>query len=191
MSLYTVLLFAHIVAAVTWIGGASFVQLFGIRASRTGEARRIEFLNDVAWIGQRVLTPAVLLTLAAGIGLVLEGGWGFAQDWVIIALALFGVALAAGFGYFGPEMERLQKLVGGAGGITAQIERRAHRLTLIGRIELGLLYLILFDMTVKPQFADTAAIVAGLGGMALWTALMIRLTRAPQARGRALAVAAE
>jgi uncharacterized membrane protein len=134
MTLYSALLFLHIVAAIAWIGGASFIQLFGIRAARASDARRLEFLDDVAWLGQRVLTPAVLIVLAAGIGLVVEGGWGFAQDWIIVALVLYGIALGAAFGYFGPEMERLQKLSGAAGGITDEIEQRAHRLVLVGRI---------------------------------------------------------
>jgi hypothetical protein len=47
-------------------------------------------------------------------------------------------------------------------------------------------------MTVKPQFSDTAAIVAGLGGMAVWSLLTTRLTRGPQPRARVeLAAAAE
>jgi len=54
-------------------------------------------------------------------------------------------------------------------------EPQSHidRLALAGRIELGLLCLIVFVMFFKPSFSDLGIVGWGIGGFAVWTAFFV------------------
>jgi uncharacterized membrane protein len=174
VSRYDVLLFFHIVMAVTWVGGGLMIQFFGMRATAAGGERAAAFLVDVEWIGNRFLTPSSLLAFASGVFLVVDGPWSFADDWITLGLALFGITFLAGAGFFGPESKRLGNLIADHGFDSPQAQRRISRLILLSRLDLVLLFLILYDMAVKPSFGDPATIVVGLvaaavaAGLVLW-----------------------
>jgi uncharacterized membrane protein len=73
VSWYEFLLFAHISMAVIWIGGGLMMQMFGLRATMSGDRERLRHLGeDIEWIGQRLFIPASLLAFLTGILLVVE-----------------------------------------------------------------------------------------------------------------------
>jgi hypothetical protein len=160
MTLYEGMLYVHVAAAMIWIGGATMLQFVALRARTRGPRGMEEFGSDMAWIGKHVMMPASLVVLACGIGLVADS-WSFGADWVLVALVLYAVAFVAGVGYFEPEGARLGRAI--AEGRVAEAQRRAARLTVVTRIELSLLYLIVFDMFFKPTFSDHALIAWGSG----------------------------
>lgn len=147
------LLFVHIAGATVWLGGAAMIQFFALRALRAGDAARTAaFARDVEWIGFRVFTPASALVLLAGILMVLDSDfYGFGDDWVLIALVLFVVTFATGFFFFGPESGRIGKLIEAEGPESAQVQSRIRRILALSRADLVLLYLIAYDMVVKPS----------------------------------------
>ena len=55
----------------------------------------------------------------------------------------------------------------------AEAEAAITRLTLASRIELGLLYLIVFDMFFKPELSNFGIAGWGIGGFAVWTAFFV------------------
>lgn len=173
MSWYELLLFVHIAGAIVWIGGGTVLQFFGILATRAGGDRAVVFAQDVEWIGMRVLTPSSLLTFVSGVLLVVDGPWSFSEDWVVLGLVLFGATFFAGFGFFGPESGRIARLAVEHGFESSQVQARLSRLIMLTRLDLVLLFLIVFDMAVKPQFVD-AALVWGIGGAVVAAAIVIR-----------------
>jgi uncharacterized membrane protein len=46
VSWYEFLLFAHIAMAVVWIGGALMMQMFGLRATMSGDRERLRPLGE-------------------------------------------------------------------------------------------------------------------------------------------------
>jgi uncharacterized membrane protein len=139
------------------------MQFFALRALRSGvPARLASVAADVEWIANRVLLPAGLGVLVLGVLLVWDGGWSFTDDWILIALALFAVTFVAGALFFGPESGRISKLVESEGVESPVTQARIRRILALSRADAVLLYLIAYDMVVKPSFDDVDAIVLGL-----------------------------
>jgi uncharacterized membrane protein len=170
MTWYEFLLFVHVSVAIIWIGGALMMQFFGVRASRAGDPARMAALGqDIEWIANRVFIPASLIAFVSGILLVVEVdfyGWG--DDWIVIGLILYATTFLAGLLFLGPESGRVGKLQAQG---SPEAGPRTLRLIMMGRLDLVLLFLIVYDMTVKPSF-DDQALLAGLLAAALAAGLV-------------------
>ena len=166
MSWFEFLLFTHIVMAVIWVGGGVMMQFFGIRASMSNDpARLAAFGHDVEWIAKRVFIPGSLLAFASGMLLVVESDfYGFGDDWIVIGLVLYAATFLAGLLFLGPESARV-------GGLqkerSPQAGPRTLRLVMATRLDLVLLFLLLYDMAVKPDLGDASSILWGLAGAAV------------------------
>jgi hypothetical protein len=87
--LYKLLLTAHIVASVGWLGIAAAKLALGLTAARSVDPT----LSQALWISisviDRVFPPAAILTLITGIVLGLVTKWGIVQyTWVLVKLVL-------------------------------------------------------------------------------------------------------
>jgi hypothetical protein len=187
MTIYQGLLFAHVVAALVWVGGGTMLHVVAFRARTRGPEGLLAFSDDMEWIGKNVLTPAALLVLGCGLGMVFDA-WSFGEDWVIAALAMYAIAFGTAMTYFGAESARAKEEM--LAGHHLEAQARIARLTLAGRIELGLLYLIVFDMFFKPSFSDFGVVGWGIGGFVVWTAFFVAraVLPRPQAPGESIAV---
>jgi uncharacterized membrane protein len=150
MNSYELLLFAHIFGAVTWVGGALSSQVLAapVRATNDPPAP-VSFAHDVEWIGLRVFLPASIVLLLSGIGLVLEGDWGFSTMWVLLGLAAYALSVVTGALFLAPESGRITALLDARGAEDQEVQNRIHRVFLTSRIELMVLILIVFDMVVN------------------------------------------
>jgi uncharacterized membrane protein len=102
----------HVIGAITWVGGDIAIQFLGVRAVATKDAARpSEFAGDIEWLGIRLFTPASLVVLLAGIGMVLDEGIGFTPTWILAGLVGFGFSLVLGAGFLGPESGRIKTLI--------------------------------------------------------------------------------
>jgi uncharacterized membrane protein len=184
MTWYQLFLYLHVAGAIVWVGGATTMQLFGLRARTRGPEALAAFGSDVAWIGKRVLQPALLTVLGAGIAMVLESPWSFSDDWITIALVLFATAYATVKFLIAPASAGLAQAL--AAGDRDAATRFGTRLAVSSRVELAVLFLIVFDMALKPSFADHGIVAYGLGGFAA-AALAILWRGRPERVGRAIA----
>ena len=176
---YQLLKFLHISTAVVWIGGGAMVQFFGLRALVDRSGRRLaEFATDVEWIASRVLTAAAGATFLLGVGLVWNASfWTFGDDWIVIGLILFAITFVAGVAFFGPESGRVAKLIAAQGGSSPEVQARITRLIVLSRIDLVVLFLIIFDMSVKPSFDDGWVIFGVLVAATILAALLVSVGR--------------
>ena len=175
MTWYEFLLFLHIAGAVVWVGGSAMIQFFALRTIGSGSGQRlVDFARDTEWMGLRVLMPFSALAFFAGLGLVWNAAfWEIGDDWILIGLGLFGLTFLAGMLFFGPEGGRVGKLVAAEGPSSPVVQARIRRLIVLSRIDLVLLFLIVFDMVVKPSFSDGWTIVAGLAGAGALAAALV------------------
>jgi uncharacterized membrane protein len=151
MSSYELLLFVHVLAAVVWVGGALSLQVLAIRAERSADGGRVaNFATESEWVGSRVFLPSSIVLLLAGIGLTLEGDWGFTTPWVLLGLIAYGLSALTGSLFLGPESGRIGKMIADVGPQDPDVIARIKRIFLVSRIELVVLLFIVFDMTVKP-----------------------------------------
>jgi hypothetical protein len=152
ITLYEWLLFAHIAAVVAWVGANTVLQVLALRAERASPERAVQFIDDVAWLGPRYFIPISLSVVALGFGLVGEsdGAYDLGQFWVAAGIAMFVVSFLLGAGFLGPESGRIAEMAGQRGPADEEVQRRISRVTWIARFELLLLFLVVFDMVVKP-----------------------------------------
>jgi uncharacterized membrane protein len=194
LSWFEFLLFAHVAMAVIWVGGALMMQFFGIRTIASGDPDRLAVLGkDIEWIAARVFVPASLLAFLSGIGLVIESDfYGFGDDWIVIGLILYAVTFFSGALFLGPESGRLGKLIDQG---SPEVGPRIMRLIVLSRLDLVVLFLLVYDMTVKPEFVDSALVVgvlvAVLAGALVYWRYRIALGEPPPCPGPAAGTPAE
>jgi uncharacterized membrane protein len=172
---YEFLLFVHIATAAIWVGGGTMLQFVALRTMRASDpVRMADFARDVEWIGNRVLVPASGLAVISGIWMVIDSDfWGFGDDWIVIGLVLFAVTFLAGALFFGPEAGRLGKLIDAEGPTSQVVQMRLQRLLALTRADLMVLFLIIFDMSTKPEWGDLSLWIA-LAGFAILAGVLVR-----------------
>ncbi len=175
MTWYDFLKFMHISTAVIWVGGAAMFQFFALRAMAAGTGERlVAVVHDIEWISVRVLIPASLAAFLLGLGLVKNAAfWSLGDDWIVIGLVLFAITFLAGVLFFSPESKRVSKLIDAEGHDSAAVAARIKRLIVLTRIDLVILFLLIFDMSVKPSFSDGWTIVGALVAGAALAALLV------------------
>jgi uncharacterized membrane protein len=175
MTWYEFLLFFHIAMAVIWVGGGAMLQFIGVRVIRDPDPNRLVQLGrDVEWVATRVLVPASLLAFVSGVLLVIDSDFiGFGDDWIVIGLVLFAGTFLAGALFFGPESGRVGKLAEAEGPTSPVVQARLQRLLALTRADLMLLFLIVFDMSVKPEWGEAWLWIAVLFFAAL-AGLLVR-----------------
>jgi hypothetical protein len=89
----------------------------------------------------------------------------------VVALVLYATTFLAGLLFLGPESGRVGKLTAEG---SPEAGPRTQRLIFLSRLDLSLLFLLIYDMTVKPGFDDAGSILWGLAG-----ALVVGRARLP------------
>jgi uncharacterized membrane protein len=147
---YELWLFIHLLAAMVWIGGAVAIRVFGILTKRAADpAKSAFFAQSVSLMVTRVLAPAALVVLVAGIALVDNGGWDWSAPFVVWGLILWVAVSLVAFGYLG-------RAVGQAGarlaaeGPSPALALRMRNLVWLSRALLLTLVVIAFLMVGKP-----------------------------------------
>jgi hypothetical protein len=171
MSRYEFLLFLHLSAAIVWIGANVLLQILGTMTERAhDDVTFAKLFSYTAELGPKLFVPAGLLTVLFGIGMVADGPWTFDMLWLVLALIGFAAAFGVGVAVFKPESERIAAMIERDGGMTAESTAAARRFVTLTRLDLVVLFVIVFDMAVKPTADDVGALaimavalVAGVG----------------------------
>lgn len=150
MTLYELLLFVHILAAATWVGGVVILKVQSDRALRSDPDRAAELAEETQKVGQSVLMPASIVLLVAGLWMVFEGDWGFEPLWIKLGLGIYVVSAVAGAVFLGPLYKQAGELRAERGANDPEITARLERLSKLGWIDVGLLVAAVFVMSVKP-----------------------------------------
>ena len=143
-------LFVHVLAAITWIGGAGAIQVFGILTKRAADpAKTAFFIRNVSWMVMRVFLPASVLVFVSGVGLVENGFWDWDETFVTAGIILWAAVSLIAFGYLGRAMARAGSRLE-TEGPSPQLMLTIRNLVWTSRLLLGTLVVIVFLMTVKP-----------------------------------------
>jgi uncharacterized membrane protein len=150
-SLYELLLFVHVLAASAWVGGALLVLVLTEVARRSDDRDYvIRLLHYDDRLGPIFYIPAVVILLAAGIGLVLEGPWAFGDGWVLAGIVLLAAAFLVGIAFFLPAGKRLNAAVSAHGATSDEAAAQAGRIRTVAWADFALLVAAVFVMTAKP-----------------------------------------
>jgi uncharacterized membrane protein len=147
---YEFWLFLHILGAITWIGGAGAIQVFGILTKRAADPAKTSFFAaNVSFAVLYVFLPAALLVIVSGIGLTDTGNWDWGEPFIVTGLVLWAIVALVAFGFLG-------RAIGAAGarlaaeGPSPALGLRLRNLVWLSRALLAILVVIVFVMVVKP-----------------------------------------
>ncbi len=170
MTWYEFLLFAHIGAAMIWLGGGLMLQMYGMVVRRGGDPEELaRFAGRAGVLAERMFVPASLVVIVAGILMMIDGDWDWGQLWVIFALATFAASFVTGFFFLGPMAKRIAEV----GPTTPEGQALIVRLFSILRVDLAFMYAIAFAMVVKPTADDGWVIAAAVVVLVVLTALFL------------------
>ena len=148
--MYELLLFLHVLTAVVWVGGGIALNLIGTRLIAAGTAAEIAgFARQLEWIGTRVFMPSSLVLLLAGIFMTIDA-WSFEELWIAIGIAGFLYSFINGAFFIGPLSGRTGKLLAERGIDDPEVSGNIKKLFFFGRIELFVLVIVVWAMTMKP-----------------------------------------
>jgi uncharacterized membrane protein len=149
-TLYDWLLFAHILAAMVWVGGAVLLMALSILTLRGRDSQAVaRFVRTLPVLGPAVLAPATVGVVGFGVWLVLDSEtWEFGQTWIVIALALFAVAFLTGAAFQSRSALSAERAV--ERGDDAEALRQLGRWVRGYALILTLLVVIAWDMVFKP-----------------------------------------
>jgi uncharacterized membrane protein len=143
-------LFVHVLAAITWIGGAGAIQVFGILTKRAADpAKTAFFIRNASWTVMRVFLPASVLVFVSGVGLVESGFWDWDETFVVAGIVLWAAVSLIAFGFLGRAMSRAGSRLESEGP-SPQLMLTIRNLVWTSRLLLGTLVVVVFLMTVKP-----------------------------------------
>ena len=180
MSYYEILLFLHIAGATIWVGSAFLIQALLYRARKTDDIVLIERVSsNTEWLTQRIFIPTALAVLVLGILLTIEGPWSFDQLWIVIALAAFAGTFLFGVGVIDPAAKRLHAATAAHGPDHPETRRHSDRVDAYMKLDLALLFVVVFDMALKPTADDVATLVIGGAALLLAIANAVRVARRP------------
>lgn len=150
-TLYDWLMFLHVLAAMTWVGGLVILVALSGQVLRSGDRDAIaRFSGSLRRVGPLVLAPSTVAVVSLGIGLVLDSNheWHFGQGWIVLALSLFAAAFLFGAIFQSRAAIQVQRAIDA--GNDADAARLLRRWAWGTRLILLLLVVITWDMVVKP-----------------------------------------
>ena len=152
LGVYHTLKFLHVLAAVVWVGGGIFVQIYATKLRRADDPNKLaEFARDVEFFGTRVFAPASGTVLLMGILMVLYSPFiAFSETWILIGLAGFLATFITGMFFLGPAAGRLSKAFQTQGIDAPEVQANMKRIFAISRIDQIVLALVILDMVFKP-----------------------------------------
>jgi uncharacterized membrane protein len=159
ITFYNVVLFIHISAAVIAFGGTFTYGLVQALVTRPDQRRHVPFWHHVQReIGAKLITPAAVIILAAGIYLSAAGNFSFGDAFVTIGILIIVVLLGLGHAFFLPTESRAaevaERAIAAAGDgeivLGAEYEALAKRLAAVGIASNVLVLVAIFVMVIKP-----------------------------------------
>jgi uncharacterized membrane protein len=144
-----VLLILHILAAGTWFG-ANMVQLMvNPRIGNAGSTVAAHWLRTTVRLGTRLYSPAAVLILLSGIGLVLvsDGAYEFSDLFVSVGFLVVIVGAALGMAVFAPVGRRAADAY--EAGQTQVVQASERRLAMFGMLDTALLIFVITLMVLR------------------------------------------
>ena len=150
MSLVEGLVLVHVAGAIVWAGGAVMLTLQAGRAAKDTTAMTA-FAGWAEWVGTRVMMPAMLAIIVAGVWLVIDSDvYEFSSGFVSIGLTVFVVSFILGGAFYGPQTKKLNETIAADGPSSAAVGDVVRRILIVSRLELVAIAVVIWAMVTKP-----------------------------------------
>jgi uncharacterized membrane protein len=189
MSRYELYLLVHILGAIVWVGAHANLQFLALRAERSGDDAGLKQVLDDGDALAKIIIPASLAVVIAGVLMVLDGPWSFSMLWIDLGLAGFAATFVTGMFLLEPAGKRLSAVVEAEGGFTPPAAAQAKRLLAIARVDALVIVLVVAVMVAKPTGEDVAFLLVLAAILLAGAVAAVRRTRAIDAGEAAPATA--
>ncbi len=149
MTLYELLKFLHVLFAIVAVGFNLSYGVWLARAPRDPD-HAPHILSGVKTLDDRFATPAYVLLLLTGLGMVFEADLGFGTFWIWAGLALYGAVVVGGLIIYTPTLRRQVALADAGQAGTEEYRQLAVRGGVGGGIVNLIVVTIVFLMVTKP-----------------------------------------
>jgi uncharacterized membrane protein len=146
VTFYDVVKWLHIMAVVVAFGGAFTYPIWFTMLRRAEPAERAFFHRVQAFLGQRVISPGLLVIILAGAYMASDRDL-WSKMWVTIPLLIAIVIGGLGGMFFGPKEKRLAELAAEGGG--PEYERVAVQVRNVTYVSLALVAIAAYMMVTK------------------------------------------
>ena len=178
MSYYEIVLFLHISFAAIWIGAALLLQALTFRSRTSADPQVMAALGPHSqWLAQRIFIPSSAAVLVLGILLTIEGPWAFDQLWILLGLAGFAATFALGLGVIEPTTKKMTAAADAHGPGSPEAAREERRLYALSFLDLTLLFVMVWDMTLKPTADDVGTLLVAALALAVAVVNVVRTYR--------------
>jgi uncharacterized membrane protein len=148
---YFVFKMLHVGAAVVWVGGGLFIAICAVLAELANDDDQLLQIGHWAeTVAGRLFPVMSFVVLGFGIGMTENLGIPYNQFWLIFGLVAWALSAATGILFLGPESKRLNKAAAEHGPKSPEVQTRLRRILLVARVDVALMFLIVFDMVAKP-----------------------------------------
>ncbi len=146
---YDVVLFVHVLAVVVAFGVVFAYPILDAVARRSSGAELVALHRFQVALTQRLVQPAMVVVLAAGLYLALDR-WSLGDGWISATFAILIVLFGLVGAVLAPTERRLLALVQGDGPAGPDYEREARKYQIAGGLALLLVVVAVFVMVTKP-----------------------------------------
>jgi hypothetical protein len=195
-TLYTVVLFAHIVGVLGLFIGMGLQWMVVFRMRRAASVTQVGAWLALLAVNARLNIVSTVLILGAGVYLVLTA-WSWSTPWIDVSLGAIAIMMALGIGVVMRRLRAVGQAAARATGLTPQLSRRIHDPLLWTGTQMGGVTAlgVVFLMTTKPDLMGslvTLAVALTLGAAVGWlTARPREQGAAPDGSGRTATLAGE
>lgn len=151
--MYMTLQVIHVLAAAIWFGAAVALNIMLGRLSAAGDnPGKAVVAGQATWFSKGVFDPAAIITLLAGIGMVLasDGVISFGDLWITIGFVGIILTLGIGHGMITPTVKKLRAVMESEGPGSPNAEPLEKRVGLLSMIDILILVVVIWAMVTQP-----------------------------------------
>jgi uncharacterized membrane protein len=149
MSLVLLLKLVHVLAAIVAVG-ANLTYAFWLRRAGTADRERLTWtIGSIRRLDNLIATPAYVVVLLTGLGMVFTGAFSFSQGWIQAAIGLYVLVVILSIGLYAPALRRqLAEAERDPG--SAAYGAAASRSNILGIVVTLIVLVIVVLMVTKP-----------------------------------------
>jgi len=149
MDLALALKVVHIIAAIVAVG-ANVTYAFWLRQAGTTDRDRLVFtIASIKKLDNTLATPAYIVVLLTGLGMVFLGVFSFTNGWIQAALALYVLVVVLSIAVYSPALRRQLREAEADPG-SAAYRAAASRSNVLGIVVTAIVLVIVVLMVTKP-----------------------------------------
>jgi uncharacterized membrane protein len=149
MTLYTVVKYVHILAAIVAVGLNISYAVWIVRA-RSASAHVAFALRGVKFLDDRLANPAYGVLLITGLLMVFLGPYSITALWIEVALVLYAVLVVIAIFFYSPSLREQVRLAESGDTSSVEFNRLGARGQLLGQVLAVIVLVILAMMVFKP-----------------------------------------